>query len=93
MNSKISCTSDILLCCLFLFIFNILVVVQVEQILPFVSIFGSQFSLGQALILRTLVCLEYSLFWRLARITYIPDFQEINKRFPCNCTFNKFKPS
>lgn len=90
---SISCSSDILLCCLFLFIFNILVVVQVEQILPFVSIFGSQFSLGQALILRTLVCLEYSLFWRLARITNIPNFQEINKGFLCSCTFNKFKPS
>lgn len=90
--------------------FNILVMGQIEQILPFIpiyfptitlfSIFGSQFSLGQVLILRALVnhqklniFLEYNLFCSLARITNAPSLQEINKCFLCSCTLNTFKPA
>lgn len=68
MSSNISCSCDIssMLGLLFL---NILVKVQIEQILPFVSVFGSRFSSSQALILRALanhqklsIFLEYNLF-------------------------------
>lgn len=69
MSSKISYSCHSLM--LVLLFLNILVKVPIEQILPFVSIFGSQFSLSQALILRALSnhqklnIFEYNLFSRI----------------------------
>lgn len=74
--------------------------VEIEQILLVVSISGSQFSWGQALILRALanqqklnLFLAYNLFCRLAEITNRANLQEINTGFLQSCTFNKFKLS